>query len=280
MPRSRASLTSEYTERGFVSPVDIVDSSEAATLLRDLESAELALASDAEKLALLHAYPDRLLPSFDRLIRLPAIIDAVSQLLGPDLHVWSAALFDKSANSSKIVSWHQDLTYWGLDNAEEVTAWLALTPTTVASGCMYFIPGSHQQRQVQHIDTYAENNLLSRGQEIAVEVNQDEAIAIELNPGQASLHHGHLFHASGPNTSNRRRIGAAIRFVKTSMRQRSGDRLLVAHVSGADNFGHFKVAEVPVARLADSDFDLCRLDCALKRRVLYDGAEQAAGTRY
>ena len=76
--------------------------------------------------------------------------------------------------------------------------------------------------------------LLTRGQEIAVDVDEADGVDVVLETGQSSMHHGHLFHASGPNTSGDRRIGSAIRYIKTSMKQRSGDRSLVAHVAGED----------------------------------------------
>ena len=120
------------------------------------------------------------------------------------------------------MTWHQDLTYWGLDDMDEVTAWVALSPSTTESGCMRFVPGSHKRSLVEHVDTFADDNLLTRGQEIAVDVDESAAADVELRPGQASLHHGHLFHSSGPNTTPDRRIGAAIRYITPSMQQRGG----------------------------------------------------------
>jgi ectoine hydroxylase-related dioxygenase (phytanoyl-CoA dioxygenase family) len=96
----------------------------------------------------------------------------------------------------------------------EVTAWVALSPATVESGCMKFVPGSHRRTIVPHIDTFAADNLLSRGQEIAVEVDEAEAVPVVLRPGQMSLHHGRLFHASGPNVTDDRRIGFVVRFIR------------------------------------------------------------------
>ncbi len=273
-------ISETYARDGFVFPIDVVSEAEARSVLADLEAAEAELADDAEKLALLRSYPDRLLPSFDRLIRNPKLIAAASQILGPDLMVWSGGLFIKETNSPKIVSWHQDLTYWGLDNTEELTAWVALSSSTIESGCMRFIPGSHTQQIVPHNDTFDANNLLTRGQEIMVEVNEDDGVDVVLAPGQASMHHGHLFHASGPNTTNHRRIGSAIRYIKPSMKQRSGDRTLVALVSGEDRYGHFTVAGPPEGRLAEADFERCRRDSAIKRRVLYEGADANQGKRY
>lgn len=200
-------VAARYERDGFVSPIDVMSTADAQALRADLERAEAELADDPTRLALLRSYPDRLLPSFDKLIRNQRLIAAASAVLGPDLMVWSAGLFMKEANSPKVVSWHQDLTYWGLDDAEETTCWVALSPSNRASGCMKFIPGSHKDALVAHVDTFDDNNLLSRGQEVAVEVDEAKGVAVELKTGQASMHHGHLFHASDPNTTNDRRIG-------------------------------------------------------------------------
>lgn len=262
-----------YRRDGFFFPIDVVTESEARELRADLEAGEAALADDPERRSILRSYPDRLLPSFDRLVRHPRLIEAVSPILGPDLMVWGSGLFIKEARSPSYVSWHQDLTYWGLDDVQEVTAWVALSPATPASGCMRFVPGSHTQRIVAHVDSFADENLLSRGQEIAVDVDESEAVDIALAPGQASLHHGHLFHASGPNTTDDRRIGVAIRYITPSMRQRTGDRSVVALVSGEDRYGHFTVAQPPSGRMTDADFALCRQDVEIKNRVLFEGAE-------
>ncbi len=280
MTVTTATIAETYARDGFVFPYDVIGAAEAEAIRADLEAGEAALADNSDDLALLRSYPDRLLPSFDNLIRHPRLIDAASQILGPDLMVWSCGLFIKEANTPNYVSWHQDLTYWGLDDIEEVTAWVALSPATTASGCMRFVAGTQKRRMVPHADSFADNNLLSRGQEIAVDVDDSDAVDVVLKPGQTSLHHGHLFHASGPNTTGDRRIGAAIRYIKPSMKQKSGDRSLVAHVSGDNRFEHFTIAEPPEGRLRDSDFALCRADSEIKGRVLYEGAENKAGKRY
>lgn len=275
-----AAIAETYASDGFVFPIDVVSEAEAKALRTDLEAGEAELAGRPEELSMLLSYPDRLLPSFDKLVRHPKLIDAVSQILGPDLMVWSSGLFIKEANSPGYVTWHQDLTYWGLDEAQEVTAWFALSSSTTESGCMRFVPGSQKHSIVAHKDSFADNNLLSRGQEIAVDVDDTEGVDVVLRPGQASLHHGHLFHASGPNRTNDRRIGAAIRYITPSMSQKSGDKSLVALVAGEDRYGHFTVADTPKGRLQDSDFELCRADVAIKSRVLYEGAQQDGGKRY
>ncbi|WP_299776011.1 phytanoyl-CoA dioxygenase family protein [uncultured Tateyamaria sp.] len=262
-----ATIADAYSRDGFVAPIDVMSTEEAQTLRADLEGAEATLADDQDRLALLRTYPDRLLPQFDALVRHPKIIEAVATVLGPDLLVYSGALFIKPAKSDKVVSWHQDLTYWGLDDAEEVTCWVALSPATQRSGCMKFVPGSHRQRIVEHVDTYAEDNLLSRGQEILVDVDDNDAVFAELQPGQASLHHGHLFHASGPNMTDDRRIGVAIRYIRPSMKQEGGERPLVALASGVDRFKHFNIAATPRGRLLECDFDVCAREAALRAKL-------------
>lgn len=270
-----------YHRQGFVFPVDVVSVQDGKEIRADLEAAEAECAEDEEKLHLLHYYPNQLLPSFDGLTRHPNLIAAVSQILGEDLMVWNSALFIKEANSPYIVSWHQDLTYWCLDDVDEVTCWLALSPATRESGCMRFVPGSHKTQIVPHQDTFDPNNLLSRGQEISVDVDEGDGVDIVLQTGQASMHHGHLFHSSGPNTSDDRRIGVAIRYIRPSMRQETGDKSLVTLVHGRDDYGNFKITDAPKSRMSETDLALCREDTEIKRRILYKGAKRGEkGARF
>ena len=267
-------LGAAYARDGFVFPLDILSADEAAGLRADLEAAEDAVRADKRKLGMVRGYPARLLPSFDALIRHPRMVAAASAVLGPDLMVWGSGLFIKEANTPNYVSWHQDLTYWGLDQADEVTLWVALSPATPESGCMRFVAGSHRRNIVPHADSFAADNLLTRGQEIAVEVDERDAVDVVLKPGQASLHHGHLFHASGPNRTGDRRIGAAIRYIAPSMRGRSGPDTEVALVAGEDRFGHFRVVPPPTARLGPADFEAVAADGARREQVLFEGAER------
>src|SRR5687768_6973308 len=268
-PVTASAIATAYAKDGYFFPYDAISETEAAALLADLEAAEAEVAGDRARLSHLRSYPSQLLPSFAALIRNPRLIEGVSQLVGPDLLVWSCGFFIKEPGSKSYVSWHQDLNYWGLDGDDEVTAWLALTPATVETGCMRFVPGSHRRKDVPHNDSFAPDNLLSRGQEIAVEVDEASAVDVVLRPGQVSFHHGHMFHASGPNTTQARRVGLAIRFVAPSMQQVSGEKLLVSHVSGQDEYGHFELMPPPAGRLLDEDFERARRNTAMKRDILY-----------
>jgi hypothetical protein len=268
-----SSIAAAYERDGFFFPYDVTAEAEAAELLADLEAAEAQLAGDRIRLSHLRSYPSQLLPSFAALVRHPRLIDAVSRIIGPDLLVWSCGFFIKEPGSKSYVSWHQDLNYWGLDGDREVTAWYALTPATIENGCMRFVPGSHKREDVPHVDLFAKDNLLTRGQEIAVEVDEASAVNVELRAGQVSFHHGHLFHASGPNLTNSRRLGVAIRYVAPSMKQISGDRLLVSHVAGKDEYGHFEIMPPPAGRLTEEDFERAHRNTEMKKAILYRGVK-------
>ena len=270
---TESALAQAYARDGYYFPYDVTSEAEAAEVLADLEAAEAELADDRVRLSHLRSYPSQLLPSFARLVRHPRLIDAVSQIIGPDVLVWSCGFFIKEAGSKSYVSWHQDLNYWGLDGDQEVTAWYALTPATLENGCMRFVPGSHRRKDVPHVDSFAPDNLLTRGQEIAVEVDEASGVDVKLRAGQVSFHHGHMFHASGPNTTNARRVGLAIRYVAPSMKQTSGHKLLVSLVAGKDEYGHFEHMPAPAGRLLPEDFERASRNTEMKKAILYKGVE-------
>ena len=216
----------------------------------------------------MRSYCNLVLPFIDEITRLPAVTDPVSEILGDDLLVFGCSLFTKEANSSSFVSWHQDLHYWGLKDDDEVTAWIALSPATSESGCMRFVAGSHRTI-LEHSDTFAEDNLLTRGQEIAVEVNESDAIDVTLSPGEMSLHHGRLLHASNPNRSGDRRIGLAVRYITPQQFQVTGGKTLATLVRGSDPYGNFELAPAPKLPMGESEMALWRKATSVKDEILY-----------
>lgn len=180
------------------------------------------------------------------LVHDPRILDPIEDIHGPNLFCWSTNFFIKEANDPSFVSWHQDATYWGLSTPDVITAWVAFSPATIESGAMKVAPGTHRQ-QLAHRDTFNKLNLLTRGQEIAVDIDQSQAVDMVVAPGEMSLHHVLLCHGSEPNRSNNRRIGFAIRYVPTHVRQISGVRDSATLVRGVDTFNHFVHEVKPAA---------------------------------
>ena len=211
----------------------------------------------------------------NEMIRHPKILDAMEDLLGPDILCWNTSFFIKEAHDPGFVSWHQDATYWGLDSSDVATAWIAMSPANKVSGCMKFIAGTHKQ-QVQHEDTFDQNNLLTRGQEIAVNVDEKKAVYVELKPGQASLHHVLLFHGSEPNRSDERRIGLAIRYIPTRLKQAVGQRDWATLVRGKDTYGHFLPEYVPKRDLEPEALAHHKVVSEEQVKVLYRGTGKKA----
>jgi hypothetical protein len=206
-----AEQVQQYKEQGYICPVDILDREEAIRLRASLEGMEELQGQPLDRLQCNKSY--LLFDWADELVHHPRILDAVEQLIGPNIICYMTNLFTKEAHTGAYVSMHQDAAYWGVDADDVVTAWVALSPATAESGVMKIEPGSHKEVLPQ-VNTYAKDNLLTRGQEIQAEnLNPDNQVYMELQPGQMSLHHFMLVHGSGPNTSDDRRIGFAIRYV-------------------------------------------------------------------
>lgn len=259
-----------YRDRGYLCPIPALTDAEVSAARANLARTEAMLGGRLDGRN--NQKPNLLFPWVDQLIRHPKILDAVESVLGPDIFCWGSQFFMKQAHNPAFVSWHQDGTYWGLSSQDVVTAWVALTPSTRLSGCMRMVPGTHLS-QVPHTDTFAEQNLLSRGQEIAVDVHESDAVDIILKPGEMSLHHVLIFHGSEPNRADHPRIGFAIRYVPTHVHQLDGGKGSATLVRGTDRFNHFEHERAPQA---DMHADAVAHHAAVldhQLAVLYRGAE-------
>ena len=267
-----------YHEDGFVKPVRAFSPERAVELRKEIERIERQCAN-ADKPIDINQYfrvnGQIVIPLLYEIARTEAVLDAVESVLGPNLLVWSCELFIKEAGSEKIVSWHQDMTYWGMGGSDkQATAWIAITNVSEEAGCMRFVPGSHKQQLIPHVDKFSEDNLLSRGQEVAVDVDEDDAVLDDLAPGEMSIHHGRIFHASGPNRSSDRRIGAAIRYVAPDLERSASGRDFATLVRGVDEYGNWINAAPPAKLLGDSEIATYNLIMEAQASILGEGAEQ------
>ena len=197
----------DYHQQGFLSPIDVMSESEALGYKEQLEKAERDYSENINAENRNNAH---LVFSFlDELAFHPVILGAVEDLIGPDFSLWGSVLFIKEPGTKHYVSWHQDATYMGFDSNQFVTPWIALSESNRQSGCMSMIPGSHKNDIRPHDDTFAEDNILTRGQ-VVKDVNDSTAVDLILRPGQMSLHHGAVVHGSQPNLGTERRIGVCI----------------------------------------------------------------------
>lgn len=258
-----------FAQRGIHFPIRALDAAEALERFNELQGLER---SEGGRLsARTNRKPHLLLTSLAALVRNSRILDAVEDLIGPNILCWGSDFFIKDPGDGKIVSWHQDSTYWGLSSTDIVTVWVALTPSNPDNGCLRVIPGSHLQ-QLPHRESYAPNNMLSRGQEVLVDVDESAAVDVVLAPGEASIHNIRLVHGSKVNNGNSRRIGYAIRYVPTQVRQLNEGHDSASLVRGRDDYGHFTLEPTPEADFHPSAVAAHARLIDEQARILFRGA--------
>ena len=227
----------QYHRDGFLFPIDTFSPEEARGFRDRLEDFERR---DGRLFGKGHNFkPHLLFPWVDALVRHPAVLDPVEDIIGPDIRLFHFTIWPKSAGDTAFVSWHQDATYFGLKPAVHITAWVALTDVPVESGAVEVVPGSHARGQLHHARFADDSNMLSRGQTLTVDFDKTDTVFMTLKAGQMSLHHTHLIHRSGPNLSSDRRIGFGISYIPTSATCRASVRQSAALVRGEDRYGHF-----------------------------------------
>lgn len=230
-----------FARDGFLYGFDAISAGEASGLRRRMEDYERSIGADANTVLRVKAHLG--FPWMIELARNPKVLDVIEDIIGPNIRLYLSSLWPKGARDGKFVSWHQDSAYYGLEPHEEITAWVALTPSDRTNGCVRVIPGTHRGGDFTHVETFESSNLLSRGQTIQG-LDIATAVDMELRPGQFSVHHEKLVHGSDPNNSDDRRIGIAFMYVPTHVRSTVGRRASIL-VRGEDRHGYWDDDPVP-----------------------------------
>src|ERR1041384_44852 len=258
---SKSKLTSQQIEffksEGYLYPFRAVEREEAREFRLNIEKYKQNPEPRTQKALKLKSYL-----SIMRLynhVRNPAILDVVESLLGPNLLCIGAALFVKDAQDNRFVSWHGDSAYFGLDPTEAVTTWTGFTESNIENGCLQVIPKSHLESadKHQHVETYDQNNLLSRGQTIQ-NVDESKAVFLKMGAGEFEVHHIRLVHGSKGNLSNDRRIGFNTVYIPTHVRSTIGRRSALL-VRGVDDHHHWDADPIP-----KHDFDPVPVEHAVR----------------
>ena len=155
----------------------------------------------------------------DRFLELamyPPLVDMVSQVIGQDVALWGCQVFCKPPEEGFETPWHQDGQYWPIRPLATCTVWVALEPSLVSNGCLRVIPGSHTDK-ILHPHLHEDKAELVLNQAVNEDCfNPEDAVNLELQPGQMSLHDVYMIHGAKANTSNLRRTGVAIRYMPTT----------------------------------------------------------------
>lgn len=237
------SAVTRFHEEGYCSPVPVLSSAETAHYQRCFEAFEERQGGKVS--GHFRNKPHLFLTWLDELVRHPKILDAVEDLIGPNILVYHAQFFIKEPHTPDFVSFHQDSAYWSLTEAQGLSAWVALVDADLENGCMAVVPGSHKQ-SLTHVDRCSKDNMLWRGQTVDVDMNKTPVVSMPLKAGEMSIHHARIIHGSDPNKSSRRRIGYSIRYIPTHI-ARQGPRDSAMLVRGVDEYGNFDPESRPKA---------------------------------
>ena len=260
----------KFHNDGFLSPINVFSINEASELKDKLEDAEKiwpeAFSASARNNAHLN------FEFLDSIVHNKNLLDAVEDILGPNILAYASTLFIKEPRDPGFVSWHQDGKYMGLSENIGITAWVALSEANGESGCMSMIPGSHE-KMLAHKDTFGKDNILTRGQEVQ-NVDAGKAVETPLRPGQASFHCPTVIHGSQPNRSEHRRIGFAIQtYIPTNVKSIHG-RASAQLVRGIDTFGHFDLLQRPKRDMEEAQVTTRDLVNKEYADILYLGAKK------
>jgi non-heme Fe2+,alpha-ketoglutarate-dependent halogenase len=264
----------QYQHEGYIGAVDVMSPAAAGHIRQQLEAFEAAQggalhANQRSRAFLLFKWLDDLIHSAE-------VLDPIEALIGPNIMCWSTIFWIKEAGSKSFVDWHQDNTYWGLSSRRVVTAWFAISDASEQAGCMSVIPRTHSGANLQHEDTYDENNMLTRGQRI-VGLDTKQAVSMPLRAGQMSLHNYCLAHGSGPNLSNDRRMGVSMHFMPPDTQQQVVEWDCGALVRGTDANGHFVHTPRPRFDMDPVCVAFHAKASGAMRDVLYAGAKEKLG---
>jgi hypothetical protein len=244
----------QFRELGYVASFRAMGRDAALACRRRIEDYERAAGHDANRTLKIKGH--LAFPWLVELGRSPAVLDAVEDVIGPDILLFGASIFAKDGNDPRYVSWHQDSAYFGLAPHEEVTAWIGFTDSRPESGCLRVLPKSHLGPDLHHVETRARHNMLARGQTIEG-IDDAQAVELVLEAGQFSLHHERTAHSSLANRSGDRRIGFAFFYIPTHVRSTTGRRTALL-VRGQDRYGHWDPEVLPRHDLDPAAFALLK----------------------
>ncbi|HEY1738673.1 MAG TPA: phytanoyl-CoA dioxygenase family protein, partial [Acidimicrobiia bacterium] len=155
-------------------------------------------------------------PNVAPLVFHPRVGQAAAELLGvPAIRLWHDQALYKRAGG-RVTDPHQDHPYWPIKETASVTAWIPFEGSTVESGAMSYLPGSHAigLRKFVNIFFGEPHDLLADP-----EVAGIDPVLVEVPKGSVAFHHGLTVHLAGANhTGTDRAVQTMIYFPDGSTR--------------------------------------------------------------
>jgi len=128
------------------------------------------------------------------------VVDAVSELIAPDIDVFLSQFIFKTAGAWG-QPWHQDSFYFPFEPARPVVGvWLAVTEATLDNGCLHVLPGSQTEPVHRHVPDHRPG--ANYGYFEIDDHDMGAAEPVLMDPGDLLVFDSHLMHCSTDNKSN------------------------------------------------------------------------------
>ena len=257
-----------FRETGYCGPLSVLSADAAQRYRAELERFERCWPDERH---MLDQGASLLCLWIDEFTRLPGLLDPMEDLIGPDLLVWGVSLRLKEPDGRTFAGWHQDTAYCDI-RPIVVIAVLALSDCSEDAGCLRVIPGSHRWEVLPHREHFGTASLLTREQRIDAPLDEDAAVSLPMEAGEAVFINNAICHSSGPNVSDDRRIVFLVEYVPTHAWQHE-PRESAMLVRGVDRFRHFDVDPRPVEEMGPAAREAWQRKVEVQAQVLYRGAE-------
>jgi non-heme Fe2+,alpha-ketoglutarate-dependent halogenase len=267
----------DYEELGFLHSIPILSEAEVAHYRAEVEKTCKAIGGRVTRLDGVHLF---FRWAWD-LSSHPRLLDALEQVLGPNIVLKSTRLFYKYGKTTSYVGWHQDGITERLEDGRAPAIWLGLTRATVENGCLRVVPRSHRFTLLKHYSN-AELEPLAGAESAQVEgwsrvygdelsgritsvpTGFDEPFDLVMRPGEMSIHHPVTFHGSNPNLSTESRIGLSASYSAPELYDGRGAVVWVRG-DGAKHFPGFEIIDKPTTATFD---EAVAAYCASNRQIL------------
>lgn len=206
-----------YRQQGYLLVPEVLSSLELESLHQDLNSvvagaAQVSKNDDVYDLEASHSiehprirrikHPHLVMPSVNRLMRHPALVEILTRLMGPGVRFQTSKLNMKSAGFGAPVEWHQDWAFYPHTNDNLLAVGVMLDEVTMDNGPMQVIPGSHQGDTHDH---HADGYFCGAIDPVKSNIDFDTAVPLTGPAGSMTFHHVRMVHGSAQNRSSQSR---------------------------------------------------------------------------
>jgi phytanoyl-CoA hydroxylase len=213
-PLRRDQVVGEYERHGFLILHSLLDPALLAAARADTlrmcrgERGEIDGVTPAGEheadAALLRRYlcihfPHKISSPARDIARLPAVIQTLTEVIGPNVKMMQSMLFIKSEGKPG-QAWHQDESHIPTRDRSLTAVWIALDDATVENGCLWVIPGSHRAGVLYPDRAQDDPRFDCTREAYGFRYDEGDAVPVELPAGGAVVFDGYLLHRSLPNS--------------------------------------------------------------------------------